>query len=440
MYFAEDAGSRNVVDGLLLSRDGKVLIERLRYTGLVRVPEGVEAIADRAFYGDPLREVELPSSLKSIGAEAFAYTLIEKARIPARVEKIGCRAFLWSEERSNPYGYHSTDRPVYLDVDAENETFFSSNGSLIERLPDGGQRLRSFYYETGAKASYATKHDIRIPEGITCLGTSCIVNPGLFQTLRLHLPESLEEIEEGATPAADVSYIYIPAKLSRVAHDFWRHVAEGYPYVFDHITGEPLYEFDRGDTKVKISPLNKNYEMSRGRFYILNADEQDEGSMTPMARPSERDIALFADEVVGKIEDGARSEKFAATASVAKAEREAALMLEPGDILEIRPTAKEDEATVLFCGHKVGTIKIPAHELEYPFDVLFQDDSLLSGKGERYSFSAEVGGKEVSYTFEFFGDGSDDYEEAEFYRYADARAFVSASPIVPTSWRRTAIR
>ena len=70
--FAVDAGnpSYRAVDGLLLSKDGRTLVEGVN--GDVRIPDGVARIAGEAFDGrSGLTAVTLPASVSYVGAGAF---------------------------------------------------------------------------------------------------------------------------------------------------------------------------------------------------------------------------------------------------------------------------------------------------------------------------------------------------------------------------------
>lgn len=70
----------------------------LKYKGkdkAVTIPEGIERIAEKAFYRcTELKEVNLPESLKSIGDEAFYYAGIEKIEIPKSVVNWGEYIFM----------------------------------------------------------------------------------------------------------------------------------------------------------------------------------------------------------------------------------------------------------------------------------------------------------------------------------------------------------
>ena len=63
------------------------------YFHSIKLPEGLTAIGDRAFYLSYIDEVNMPSTLKSIGNSAFYGTKITKALMPNSITSIGDEAF-----------------------------------------------------------------------------------------------------------------------------------------------------------------------------------------------------------------------------------------------------------------------------------------------------------------------------------------------------------
>ena len=90
-----DPGNANYksVNGLLLSKDGKTLIEGVN--GDVTIPDGVTSIGDEAFaWCSGLTSVTIPNSVTSIGDMAFAYCSgLTSVTIPDSVTRIGDGAF-----------------------------------------------------------------------------------------------------------------------------------------------------------------------------------------------------------------------------------------------------------------------------------------------------------------------------------------------------------
>ena len=102
---SDDWSIINMMDSLVsLDLSNAVLIEipqRQFYNGSkkwpffhsIKLPEGLTAIGDRAFYLSYIDEVNMPSTLKSIGNSAFYGTKITKALMPNSVSSIGDEAF-----------------------------------------------------------------------------------------------------------------------------------------------------------------------------------------------------------------------------------------------------------------------------------------------------------------------------------------------------------
>lgn len=90
-----DGGAYRTIDGIVYTADGKTLVAYPRgRTGSFHVPDGVEVIGTKAFYGSRLSELVLSDSVRTI--EDCAFTKTEKlmeVTIPASVRTIGVYAF-----------------------------------------------------------------------------------------------------------------------------------------------------------------------------------------------------------------------------------------------------------------------------------------------------------------------------------------------------------
>ncbi len=90
-----DGGAYRTIDGVVYTADGKTLVAYPHgRTGSFHVPDGVEVIGTKAFYGSHLSELVLSDSVRTI--EDCAFTKTEKlmeATIPASVRTIGVYAF-----------------------------------------------------------------------------------------------------------------------------------------------------------------------------------------------------------------------------------------------------------------------------------------------------------------------------------------------------------
>ena len=86
-------------NGILYSADGSVLILcPPRGHTIVKIPDGVMAIGDYAFYEIPMTSVTLPESLLTIGNHSFAGTSIQELMLPANLTVVGERAFFGCNE------------------------------------------------------------------------------------------------------------------------------------------------------------------------------------------------------------------------------------------------------------------------------------------------------------------------------------------------------
>lgn len=149
----------------------------LRYTGRgqeeVRVPDGVEAIADWAFEGRDMKRVILPEGLKEIRSYCFMRCVnLEEITLPASVTQLG-DAQVFAGCTNLKAIKAAKDNPVFQSVDG---VLFSKDGSILWYYPDG--RAAETY---------------EIPEGtIQAAYTSFGYDA---QVERLVIPASLEEMD-----------------------------------------------------------------------------------------------------------------------------------------------------------------------------------------------------------------------------------------------------
>ena len=134
--------SYKVVDGLLLSADGKTLITVPAGLTSVTIPEGVTSIGNDAFRGcSGLTEIVIPDSVTSIGNNAFYNCSgLTSVTIGKGVTKIGNDAFRYCT------GLTEITVPLKL--------FNTKTGKLNTSSPFGG--LSPLYYSTSALESVTT--------------------------------------------------------------------------------------------------------------------------------------------------------------------------------------------------------------------------------------------------------------------------------------------
>lgn len=114
IHFASNGKYLRAEGCCLLSADGKTLVryyERLNTDHFSKelpyylIPDGVERIADGAFYGtDTLKYVRMPDSVVDVGLAAFAWSSVEHIRFSPNLERIDDFAFMYSCLREADFG------------------------------------------------------------------------------------------------------------------------------------------------------------------------------------------------------------------------------------------------------------------------------------------------------------------------------------------------
>ncbi len=175
------------VDGELLSKDGKTFIyypcfqDGREYT----VPNGVEYIADGAFYkAQYLGNVNLPEGLKVIGKEAFRKCIrLGEVHWPMSLEYVMDDAYADCEKLSAIYGY---DNFYYVAPDA------FENTQWYDKHPRGCVYLGSMLY---SYKSTARDEEIVLAEGTTRIGAEAFKDRG---PTKLTIPKTVVSIEPSA--------------------------------------------------------------------------------------------------------------------------------------------------------------------------------------------------------------------------------------------------
>ena len=217
-------GSKHMksVDGVLYSFSGRTLIYAPEAKqGQYQVLQGVDTIADHAFWGSQLSTIEAPNSLKYIGESAFTWaTKLESILLPSKgVTHIGRGAFynckslkqltipegvtelpdLGSIEPLHIY-LPSTLQSLDCGIDFKckeeyhvaqgNNHFFSHEGSLYSmnedgytllRVPETSQSVFKVMDGTTEIAPYAMwfnqAKDVTIPASVNKIGKSALTSP-----------------------------------------------------------------------------------------------------------------------------------------------------------------------------------------------------------------------------------------------------------------------
>ncbi|MBR4976492.1 MAG: leucine-rich repeat domain-containing protein, partial [Thermoguttaceae bacterium] len=141
-----------IVDGALLSADGKTLYFRLPATSETtwKIPDGVRVVARSAFWGNKsLVSLEIPEGVETIGQNAFyECSALQKLTIPASLREIdanfaSCSALSTFEVADENPNYRSVDGSL---VSKDGKTLYRLGGNGVERrvVPNGVERLTAW--------------------------------------------------------------------------------------------------------------------------------------------------------------------------------------------------------------------------------------------------------------------------------------------------------
>ncbi|MBP5769783.1 MAG: leucine-rich repeat domain-containing protein [Bacteroidaceae bacterium] len=154
------------------------------------IPEDIEAIGDKAFYGCvDLTSIQIPSSVKTIGKSAFAECKLTKIQIPENVIKIAENAF---------YGNTLLKE---IAVDENNPNFDSRNNSnaIVETLTNT--------LVLGCKNS-------KIPNDIKAIGDNAF--HGCSDLKNIIIPCSVESIRKNAFSGCGLVSVTIPSNVKDI--------------------------------------------------------------------------------------------------------------------------------------------------------------------------------------------------------------------------------
>lgn len=172
-------GSFSVQDGVLYTADMRTLVLfPVGREGSFEVPNTVEIIASRAFFGASVREVFLPGGLTEIRDNAFRESALENIEIPAGITSIGYQAFQDSALRTVTIG----DGLTQLRSDVFNRCVQLESVLLPATLQEIG---------ISAFESCSSLTSIRFPASLQSIGESAFAETGLTT---LHFGENLQMV------------------------------------------------------------------------------------------------------------------------------------------------------------------------------------------------------------------------------------------------------
>ena len=172
----------------------------------VVLPNGVDTIEHRAFYGCSLRYIELPQSLKYIGPSAFdGATSLTSLTVPENMSNIpnalcyGCSSL------------KSVTLPEGIEA-IENYAFANCKSLSNINIPQSVQSIGG-----NAFSDCSSLTSISIPEGITRISGFAF---SLCSSLKeVHFPKSLTSIEERAFQGCAMDSLDFPASLVSIGED-----------------------------------------------------------------------------------------------------------------------------------------------------------------------------------------------------------------------------
>ena len=163
--------------GVLYSADGKILLKCNPELTKYEIPEGVDTISTRAFYGSKIDNIKLPKSMRVIGEEAF--------------------------EDCHSLEYITFNKGIKLIFD---NAFKSCDKLQSVSLPGSLSRMCSFEYCESLESVVLSRNLKEIPKS-AFLGTLLS---------NISLPQSLERIGMYAFRSSSISYIKLPNHLKEI--------------------------------------------------------------------------------------------------------------------------------------------------------------------------------------------------------------------------------
>jgi len=206
---AKDNPNFKSVDGVLLSKDGKVLLlypENKADEQFV-VPPDVEVIVQNAVSNARhLKNVVLLEGLKVIMDYAFYYVNIESIRIPESVNYIGQYAFGFTSLTSFHIPKYTIVSPLFLGNASNLTSITVDKDHIAYEIYDGvlfskGRNMLIWY------PSFKTEDTYRVPDGVYVIGEYAFKN---VQADNVILPAGMTSVSKRAFSFSQVKNVTIP--------------------------------------------------------------------------------------------------------------------------------------------------------------------------------------------------------------------------------------
>ncbi|MCR5223594.1 MAG: leucine-rich repeat domain-containing protein, partial [Bacilli bacterium] len=202
-----------ITGSFVISDDGKTLE---KYIGTEKnniiIPNGIERIADKAFYNHFIYSVIIPDSVTSIGEYAFSFYPDTTLEVPSSVTSIGYHAF------GELYNLKYNGTAIY---DQEDEYW----GALIM---NDGYIEGDFLYTDSSKTKIA-KYNVYSKKDLVVMDGVVEIKRGAFQYKELNsitLPNSLQVIGDKAFSWCKIgSPLIIHDSVNQIGDDAFEHVA-----------------------------------------------------------------------------------------------------------------------------------------------------------------------------------------------------------------------
>lgn len=269
-FSMEDCNLWNVINGVVYSKDGSILIEVSSELEEYTIPESVEMINDGAFRNAyKLKKLSIPKTVKKIGNNMFLDCSFEKLVFPESITEIGDNLFSWywksnklkefiipssvKKIHGNPfkniyYSRHSDEDRCLCKIMNNSESFALLNGVLytkdLKKIVCCTNPLK-FSIEIldttevigyNAFANCWNMTIVSIPEYVNRIESMAFVSCHRLQTIRIENPRM--KIDHDVFKYCDkVKRVIIP----HGSEDWYKIMIPQYSYLFENDnSGEPL--------------------------------------------------------------------------------------------------------------------------------------------------------------------------------------------------------